>query len=91
MLVRYLSDPARYCGRKKADLQVFVALSSNCVQDALDVFFKAQFEHLVSFIKDHSLDMSKIDVTPLNMVEDTAGCADEYLNAPFELTSLILN
>ena len=34
--------------------------------------------------------MSKVDVTTLDMVENTASSADKDLNAPSELASLVL-
>ena len=91
VLVCDLSNPAWNCGGKEADLQVFGALFSYHEQNALYVFFEAKLKHLVSFIKNYSLNVCEVDVATLNVVEHTASSAHKDFDASFKLASLVVD
>lgn len=68
VLVGHLSDPGWNSCREKTNLQVFSALISDFDQNFLNIFFKAEFKHLVGFIEDYGLYVGEVDVSTLYMI-----------------------
>ena len=57
-----------------------LALGLHLAQDLVDVFLKAELEHLVGLVEHHSLDLTEIDVASLNVVEDAPSRSHEEIN-----------
>ena len=55
------------------------------------IFFKAEFEHLVSFVKDNCPNVWKVDVTPFDVIKNTTCCANKDVNTSSELSSLVIH
>jgi len=89
VLSHVLNPPGNSGGEQKK-------LSIRCVlpylfEDLVDVFFEAQFKHLVCLVHDEVLQLSEVEVASVHMVQDSAGGSNENVNAPAQLTRLIIN
>lgn len=75
-----VSHPPWNCRREQADLEVFRALAPDRLQDLVYVFLETELEHLIGLIQHNRLDVRKVDVAPLNVVEDAARRAHEEVD-----------
>lgn len=91
VLRRNISHPPRNCRGEQADLEVSRALAPDRLQDLVYIFLKAELEHLISFIEHHGLDVGEVDVSPLNVVEDTTRSSDEEVDTTAQLACLVLH
>jgi len=91
VLCRHVSHPpGNSCG-EEADLEFSAALASDRLQDLVYIFFKAELEHLIGLIQNDGLDAGKVDVSALNVVEDTTCSSDEEVDTTAELASLVFH
>ena len=86
-----IAHPSWNCRREQADLKFFTALVSHRLQDLVYVFLESELEHLVSFIQNDGLDMGEVNVSPLNMVENSSCRADKEIDTAAKLACLILD
>lgn len=87
----HVSYPPWDSGREETNLNIIFALLVDSHQNAFDILFKAEFEHLVSFVKNNCPDLRKVNVASLNMVKDTTCCTDKDVNSSSELSCLIIH
>ena len=57
----------------------------------LYVFLEALLEHLVSLVQDDGLEVIELEVSSVDVVKDSACCADEKVNSTFQLSGLVFN
>lgn len=68
-----------------------LALSFHLAEDLVNVLLESELEHLISLIKHNSLDLTEIDVAPLNVVENAPSCSHEEINAAAQFTRLVFD
>ena len=56
-----------------------------------DVLFESKFEHHVCLIKDHRLEIGKVDIPSLDMIFDSSSGTHEKVDSPLETISLVLD
>lgn len=91
VLCRHVSHPPGNSRGEEADLEFSAALASDRLQDLVYIFFKAELEHLIGLIQNDGLDAGKVDVSALNVVEDTTCSSDEEVDTTAELASLVFH
>jgi len=57
----------------------------------LDVFFEAQFKHLISFVKHNSFYTAEVNVSAFNVIDDTTSGTNEELDTSVKFTSLVFD
>ncbi len=62
----------------------------HAAQYETDVLDKAQIEHTICFIQDRHLDVPQVKYMLLEVVDDAAGRADQYIHALLENSPLLL-
>lgn len=87
----HVSHPPGNSRGEEADLEFSAALASDRLQDLVYIFFKAELEHLIGLIQNDGLDAGKVDVSALNVVEDTTCSSDEEVDTTAELASLVFH
>lgn len=90
VFTRDIMDPARNSCTKKANLNLF-NLRFYFSENIINIFFETKFKHLICFIKHDSLQVSKINVTTLNMIKNTTSGSDENVHTISELACLVFN
>ena len=55
----------------------------------LDVLFEAELQHLVRLVENHRLERLEVDVSSLDVIQHTACCADDDVNAVLEFPRLV--
>lgn len=79
-------------GREQTNLEsLLVACLSHLSENFVDVLFEAEFEHLISFVKHQSLDTTEVDVSSVDVIENSTSRSNEEINSVPELSGLILN
>ena len=68
-----------------------IALLLDLAEDPVDVFLEAELEHLVSFVKDESLEVTEVDVASLDVVEDSATSAHEKVDSAAQGPRLVVD
>ena len=91
VLVSDISDPPGDSGREEANLKLVSALRLDLPEDLVDIFLESKLEHLVGLIQDDGLDAAEVDVTSLDVIQDTASGSDEEVNSASELSGLVLD
>ena len=62
-----------------------------CTTYLVYFFFEALFEHLVSFVKNDSLEAGEVDVSSFNVVEDSSASANKEVDSASQSSSLVIN
>ena len=57
----------------------------------LNVFFEAQFKHLIRFVKHNSLYIAEVNVSAFNMINDTTSGTNEELDTSVKFTNLLFD
>lgn len=57
----------------------------------VNFLFEALLEHLVSFVKDDGLEGRKVDVSALDVVEDTTASTDEEVDTTTQSPRLVVD
>lgn len=91
MLLSNALDPVWNCGGEKTDLKISGALCFTLLENFLNVFFKTKLEHDISFIKDDSFDIRKVDVSSFHVIKDTSSGSNEQISSRFQSISLVLD
>ena len=91
VLVGDVSDPPGDSGREEANLKLVSALRLDLPEDLVNIFLESKLEHLVGLIQDDGLDAAEVDVTSLDVIQDTASGSDEEVNSASELSGLVLD
>ena len=60
-------------------------------QNFLNIFFEAKFEHNVSFIKDNTFKLWEVNITSLNMIQDSTSSSHKEIYSILKLMSLVLD
>ena len=88
VLVGELQDPVRQGGGKQHGLPLFRVRQAP--QQIADVGDEAEIEHAVGFIQHQHLRMAHVEDVLLEVVDEASRCADEHIDAFFELPALLL-
>lgn len=89
--VRKTLDPWRSGSWEQQELGKFLTLRSDSHQNFINILFEAHVEHGVGLIKNNALELIKFDVSPFDMVQDSAGGANENINSLSQLISLVVD
>ena len=87
----HISDPSGDSRWKKAYLEVSTALSPAFSQNLVYFFLEALLEHLISFIQDHSLDTTEVNVASFYMVKHSSTSTHKEVNTASESSSLVID
>ena len=60
-------------------------------ENALDVLFETELQHLVGLVKNNSLHLRKINVTAFDMVKNTTSGSNKNVDSTTEFAGLILD
>ena len=74
-------------GESRGKQQVLPLLRDQC-DDAFDIVYEAHVEHAIGFVEYQHLDTRKVDISLLCVIEQTAGCGDEDVDAVSERRNL---
>lgn len=91
VLVRDISDPPGDSGREQANLKLVSTLRLDLPENLVDVFLESELEHLVGFIEDDGLDAAEVNVSSLDVIQDTSSGSDEEVDSASELSGLVLD
>ena len=47
----------------------------------INIFFETKLKHDICLIKYYSLELTEVDVASLNVIFDSASCADKQINS----------
>jgi hypothetical protein len=60
-------------------------------QNFFNVFFEAEFEHDISFVKYNTFQLREVNVAALNVIKDSTSSSHKEVYSIFKLMSLVLN
>lgn len=90
-LASHIFYPEGDGSREKKSLDVLWRLFFDIVHNLFYILLEAKLEHLVSLVQDDSSHVREVEVLSLNMVENSTSGANEDVNTPSELISLLVN
>ena len=61
------------------------------MKNLVNVFFESELKHLISFIEDNRFDAAEVDVTSLNVIQDTSGSSDKEVYSTSKLSGLVFD
>lgn len=91
VLICNIFHPLRNSCREQANLDVVLALLAHGSQNLVNVFFKTELKHLICFIENHCLHVLEVDVSTIDVVENTTSCSNENIDSVSEFSSLIVD
>ena len=57
----------------------------------VNFLFKSLLKHLVSLVKNHRLDVGEIDVSSLNVIQDSTTSSNEEVNSSSKSSCLVID
>lgn len=91
VLVSNISDPSGDGGREEANLELPSTLLLDSVKNFVNIFFESELEHLISLVEHNRFDAAEVDVTSLDVIQDTSGGSDKEVDSTSELSGLVLD
>ena len=61
------------------------------MKNLINVFFESELKHLISFIEDNRFDAAEVDVTSLNVIQDTSGSSNKEVYSASKLSGLVFD
>ena len=94
-------DQHRFCGRSANEIldlaghgrreEEILATSRQCREDPADIGKESHVEHPIRLVENDYFDSAEVDLSAIDVVEETTWCCDEQVESSRQATSLRLH